>query len=154
ALGARSIRHRDSGCCMGPPGIRRRHRRCFRTDPGRCRAQRHGCTGGTKNVVATRRVADVRKRQTGPHHSDKMDNKGIALASFSRWVVAGGVRSLPTAIAPVVVGSAAGEQLESVHLGKALLARIVALALQIGVYYSNEYSDGIRGTDDHRVGPV
>src|SRR5699024_7029147 len=145
--------HRDSGCCMGPPGIRRRHRRCFRTDPGRCRAQRHGCTGGTKNVVATRRVADVRKRQTGPHHSDKMVNKGIALASFSQWVAAARLRTLPMAIAPVVVGSAAAAELGSFHLGKALLALVVALALQVGVNYSNDYSDGIRGTDDVRVGP-
>jgi len=75
------------------------------------------------------------------------------LASFSQWVAAARLRTLPMAIAPVVVGSAAAAQLGSFHLGKALLALIVALALQIGVNYSNDYSDGIRGTDDHRVGP-
>ena len=57
------------------------------------------------------------------------------------------------AIAPVVVGSAAAATLNSFHAGKALLALIVALALQVGVNYSNDYSDGIRGTDDDRVGP-
>lgn len=57
------------------------------------------------------------------------------------------------AIAPVVVGSAAAYELGGFHLGKALLALVVALALQIGVNYSNDYSDGIRGTDDDRVGP-
>src|SRR5690625_4329443 len=57
------------------------------------------------------------------------------------------------AIAPVVVGSAAAAALDSFHAGKAVLALIVALALQIGVNYSNDYSDGIRGTDDERVGP-
>ena len=75
------------------------------------------------------------------------------MASFSQWVAAARLRTLPMAIAPVVVGSAAAAQLGSFHLGKALLALIVALALQIGVNYSNDYSDGIRGTDDHRVGP-
>jgi 1,4-dihydroxy-2-naphthoate octaprenyltransferase len=57
------------------------------------------------------------------------------------------------AIAPVVVGSAAAAELGAFHLGKAILALIVGLALQIGVNYSNDYSDGIRGTDDDRVGP-
>lgn len=75
------------------------------------------------------------------------------MASFSQWVAAARLRTLPMAIAPVVVGSAAAAELGSFHLGKALLALIVALALQIGVNYSNDYSDGIRGTDDDRVGP-
>ncbi|GAA4117423.1 1,4-dihydroxy-2-naphthoate polyprenyltransferase [Enteractinococcus coprophilus] len=75
------------------------------------------------------------------------------MASFSQWVAAARLRTLPMAIAPVVVGSAAAAELGSLHLGKALLALIVALALQIGVNYSNDYSDGIRGTDDDRVGP-
>ena len=57
------------------------------------------------------------------------------------------------AIAPVVVGSAAAAELDGFHLGKAMLALLVALTLQIGVNYSNDYSDGIRGTDDDRVGP-
>ena len=75
------------------------------------------------------------------------------MASFSQWVAAARLRTLPMAIAPVVVGSAAAAELDSFHAGKALLALIVALALQIRVNYSNDYSDGIRGTDDQRVGP-
>lgn len=57
------------------------------------------------------------------------------------------------AVAPVVVGSAAAHVLGGLHLGRALLALIVSLALQVGVNYANDYSDGIRGTDDDRVGP-
>lgn len=75
------------------------------------------------------------------------------MASFSHWVAAARLRTLPMAIAPVVVGSAAAAELNSLHVGKALLALLVALALQIGVNYANDYSDGIRGTDDDRVGP-
>ena len=75
------------------------------------------------------------------------------MASFSQWVAAARLRTLPMAIAPVVVGSVAAAALQTFHPGKALLALTVALALQIGVNYSNDYSDGIRGTDDTRVGP-
>lgn len=75
------------------------------------------------------------------------------MASFSQWVAAARLRTLPMAIAPVVVGSVAAADLGDFHLAKALLALLVALALQIGVNYSNDYSDGIRGTDDVRVGP-
>lgn len=75
------------------------------------------------------------------------------MASFSQWVAAARLRTLPMAIAPVIVGSAAAAELGAFHLGKALLALIVGLAMQIGVNYSNDYSDGIRGTDDDRVGP-
>jgi 1,4-dihydroxy-2-naphthoate octaprenyltransferase len=61
-------------------------------------------------------------------------------------------RTLPAAIAPVVVGSAlAYSDFNAFH---ALLALIVSLALQIGVNYANDYSDGIRGTDENRIGPT
>ena len=52
------------------------------------------------------------------------------------------------------IGSAAAADIGGFHLGRALLALIVALALQVGVNYANDYSDGIRGTDDVRVGPL
>ena len=74
-------------------------------------------------------------------------------ATLSQWVAAARPRTLPMAIAPVIVGSAAAAELGSFHLGAALLALVVSLALQIGVNYANDYSDGIRGTDDERVGP-
>lgn len=53
----------------------------------------------------------------------------------------------------MIVGSAAAAELGRFHLGAALLALVVSLALQVGVNYANDYSDGIRGTDDERVGP-
>ncbi|MGO1181730.1 MAG: 1,4-dihydroxy-2-naphthoate polyprenyltransferase [Micrococcaceae bacterium] len=76
------------------------------------------------------------------------------MATVSQWVQGARLRTLPMAIAPVVVGSAAAAELGGFHLGRAVLALLVALALQIGVNYSNDYSDGIRGTDDVRVGPL
>ena len=64
------------------------------------------------------------------------------------------LRTLPMALAPVVAGSAAAQALHSFDPVRALLALLVALLLQIGVNYANDYSDGIRGTDDDRVGPL
>jgi 1,4-dihydroxy-2-naphthoate octaprenyltransferase len=59
---------------------------------------------------------------------------------------------LPAAIAPVAVGTAlAGKEIDPLL---ALLALLVSLALQIGVNYANDYSDGVKGTDDNRVGPM
>ncbi len=67
------------------------------------------------------------------------------------------LRTLPLAIAPVALGTGAGVVAIADgpwHPARALLALVVALALQIGVNYANDYSDGVRGTDDHRVGPA
>jgi 1,4-dihydroxy-2-naphthoate polyprenyltransferase len=72
--------------------------------------------------------------------------------TINKWILGARPRTLPAAIAPVVVATVlAGNQWRPLH---ALLALIVALSLQIGVNYSNDYSDGIRGTDDVRVGPT
>jgi 1,4-dihydroxy-2-naphthoate octaprenyltransferase len=91
------------------------------------------------------------------------------------WVEGARPRTLPAAIVPVVVGTAAG-YLSSGHFTpqfsgtchaavcasfdrqlswlNAVLALIVALGIQIGTNYVNDYADGVRGTDEHRVGPV
>lgn len=76
------------------------------------------------------------------------------MATAAQWIEGARLRTLPMAIAPVLIGSAAAYALDGFHLGRALLALVVALALQVGVNYSNDYSDGIRGTDDERVGPL
>lgn len=76
------------------------------------------------------------------------------MATWKQWVDGARPRTLPAAIAPVAVGTGAAYAMETANPAYALLAAIVALALQVGVNYANDYSDGIRGTDDERVGPV
>ncbi len=58
------------------------------------------------------------------------------------------------AVAPVIIGSAAAFDLGSFRWVNAVLAAVVAILLQVGVNYANDYSDGVRGTDDNRVGPL
>ncbi|MFT4088497.1 MAG: 1,4-dihydroxy-2-naphthoate polyprenyltransferase [Gordonia sp. (in: high G+C Gram-positive bacteria)] len=76
------------------------------------------------------------------------------MATVSEWIQGARPRTLPNAIAPVVVGVGAAARLGDVVWWKAALALLVALALIIGVNFANDYSDGIRGTDDDRVGPM
>ena len=70
------------------------------------------------------------------------------------WVEGARLRTLPLAIAPVAIGTGAADSVQAFDLTLSLLALAVALFLQIGVNYANDYSDGIRGTDDYRVGPL
>ena len=74
--------------------------------------------------------------------------------SLRLWVEGARLRTLPLAIAPVAIGAGAADSVQSFDLTLTLLALAVALFLQIGVNYANDYSDGIRGTDDYRVGPL
>jgi 1,4-dihydroxy-2-naphthoate polyprenyltransferase len=76
------------------------------------------------------------------------------VATLSQWVEGARPRTLPAAVAPVLVGTGAAYALDRADSALALLALLVALALQVGVNYANDYSDGIRGTDQERVGPV
>ena len=64
------------------------------------------------------------------------------------------VRTLPNSVAPVIVGAGAAGAIGEFDWWASLLALVVSLALQVGVNYANDYSDGIRGTDDTRVGPL
>src|SRR5690606_19525870 len=70
------------------------------------------------------------------------------------WITGARVRTLPAAISPVAAGTGAAAAVGSAMPTRALLALVVALALQVGVNYANDYSDGVRGTDDRRVGPL
>ena len=74
---------------------------------------------------------------------------------MKKWIDGARPRTLPAAIAPVLVGtSLIGRTDLHFQLLNAALALLVSLLLQIGVNYANDYSDGIRGTDEVRVGPV
>jgi 1,4-dihydroxy-2-naphthoate octaprenyltransferase len=71
---------------------------------------------------------------------------------MNKWVAGARPKTLPAAIAPVAVGSAlAGTDFDPIL---ALLALLVSLSLQVGVNYANDYSDGVKGTDDNRIGPM
>ena len=76
------------------------------------------------------------------------------MASLNQWVAGARPRTLPAAIAPDALGTAAAHLLGRADLALAILALLVALSLQVWVNYANDYSDGIRGTDEARVGPV
>jgi 1,4-dihydroxy-2-naphthoate polyprenyltransferase len=76
-------------------------------------------------------------------------------ATAGDWIGAARLRTLPLAVSPVLVGSGAAMIVaDAFHWVIALFCLVVAVSLQIGVNYANDYSDGIRGTDDHRVGPA
>ena len=78
-------------------------------------------------------------------------------ATAGDWISGARLRTLPLAVAPVALGTGAAVVAAGAgefHWVRALLALVVAVSLQIGVNYANDYSDGIRGTDNHRVGPA
>jgi 1,4-dihydroxy-2-naphthoate octaprenyltransferase len=76
------------------------------------------------------------------------------MATPAQWFAGARPRTLPAALAPVLVGTGAAAALDGFDLTAALLALLVALALQVAVNYANDYSDGRRGTDADRVGPM
>ena len=78
----------------------------------------------------------------------------MKLKKLKLWIEGARLRTLPLAIAPVAIGAGAADSVQAFDLTLSLLALAVALFLQIGVNYANDYSDGIRGTDDYRVGPL
>ena len=71
---------------------------------------------------------------------------------MNKWLLGARVRTLPAAIAPVVVASSLARN--EFNWSRAVLALAVGIWLQIGVNFANDYSDGIKGTDDDRVGPI
>ena len=70
---------------------------------------------------------------------------------MNKWILGARIKTLPAAIAPVIVGTSLADQINVIN---ALLALIVSLSLQIAVNYANDFSDGVRGTDTNRVGPT
>lgn len=76
------------------------------------------------------------------------------MASLAQWVSGARPRTLPNAVAPVIAGTGAAAWLHGAVWWKAVLALAVSICLVVGVNYANDYSDGIRGTDDERAGPL
>jgi 1,4-dihydroxy-2-naphthoate octaprenyltransferase len=76
------------------------------------------------------------------------------MTTREQWIAGARPKTLAAAIAPVLVGSAIAKYEGGFSIALSLLALVVALALQVGVNYANDYSDGIRGTDNDRVGPI
>jgi 1,4-dihydroxy-2-naphthoate octaprenyltransferase len=70
------------------------------------------------------------------------------------WIAGARPRTLPAAVVPVAVGLAVASGSDGVRWWLGVPALVVSLALQVGVNFANDYSDGIRGTDDSRVGPL
>jgi 1,4-dihydroxy-2-naphthoate octaprenyltransferase len=78
----------------------------------------------------------------------------LLVATPGEWVAGARPRTLPAAVSPVVAGTGIAAYDGEAVWWKALLALLVSLALQVAVNYANDYSDGIRGTDADRVGPM
>ncbi len=76
------------------------------------------------------------------------------MATPAQWLEGARPRTLPAALAPVAAGTGAAGAVDAVSPSRAALALLVAVALQVGVNYANDYSDGVRGTDADRVGPL
>lgn len=72
----------------------------------------------------------------------------------NRWIVGARPRTLPAAAVPVGLGAVVAVGETQASWASVPMAAVVALALQVGVNYANDYSDGVRGTDDDRVGPL
>ena len=79
---------------------------------------------------------------------------GLDSLGWKKWVLGARPRTLPAAIVPVLVGAACANSAAAPIWGRLGLTATVSLALQIGVNYANDYSDGVKGTDNVRVGPL
>ncbi|HEY9563572.1 MAG TPA: 1,4-dihydroxy-2-naphthoate polyprenyltransferase, partial [Nocardioides sp.] len=76
------------------------------------------------------------------------------MTTTAEWIAGSRPRTLPAAVAPVLAGTGVAAYVDEPVWWKAALALVVSLALQVAVNYANDYSDGIRGTDQDRVGPM
>lgn len=76
------------------------------------------------------------------------------MATTAEWIEGARPKTLPNALAPVLAGTGLAASIDGFNWWRAVLALIVAVSLIIGVNFANDYSDGIRGTDDERVGPM
>ena len=96
-------------------------------------------------------MSTKKKNAKRSHHPKKSVVPHVAKVS---WLAGARLRTLPLAIAPVVLGAGVAANAKHFSLVLSLLCLAVAVLLQVGVNYANDYSDGVRGTDSHRVGPA
>lgn len=75
-------------------------------------------------------------------------------SGFALWLEGARPRTLPAAVVPVAIGAACASAVAAPSWWRVLPAAVVSLALQVGVNYANDYSDGVKGTDEKRVGPL
>jgi 1,4-dihydroxy-2-naphthoate octaprenyltransferase len=86
---------------------------------------------------------------------ESRDPRHVEKATARDWISAARLRTLPLAITPILIGTGAAILVDGLfHWVIALFCLLVSVSLQIAVNFANDYSDGIRGTDDHRVGPA
>jgi 1,4-dihydroxy-2-naphthoate polyprenyltransferase len=115
---------------------------------------------GAGNGAATKRGTVAAKKSGNPAARSGVRRTGpgkVKPATVADWVSGARLRTLPLAVAPVLLGTGAAVVASGpgvYHWVRALLALAVAVCLQVGVNYANDYSDGIRGTDEYRVGPA
>lgn len=100
--------------------------------------------------------AKPRKKRKGGRPGGRSPIPVAPRATAMDWIAGARIRTLALSVSPVAVGTAAAYAASGFagwHWVRALLCLAVALGLQIGVNFANDYSDGIRGTDNHRIGP-
>lgn len=108
----------------------------------------------TKKARAKKPASKQTKRTNPAKASAASGNPAkVRQATARDWIAGARLRTLSLAIAPVALGTAVAYVTLGYHLALALLCLAVAVFLQIGVNFANDYSDGVRGTDAHRVGP-
>ena len=108
--------------------------------------------------MSTRKKARKKNKRPGPiqrHPARSRKPEHFAPNRTVRvsWISGARLRTLPLAIAPVAIGAGAARVADHFSWVLSALCLVVAICLQIGVNYANDYSDGVRGTDAHRVGP-
>ena len=145
-----------------------RHSRRAPAGAARCHARRRGRPPRADDVgsLLVAGTPSKKRKRPGPREAaaarqSRRRRTSRATRGTSRrrpprdWIAAARLRTLPLAFTPILIGTGAAILVDGqFHWVIALFCLIVSVSLQIGVNYANDYSDGVRGTDDHRVGPA
>jgi 1,4-dihydroxy-2-naphthoate octaprenyltransferase len=110
----------------------------------------------SQNKPRMQRMTPARGPRGGKSGRPGAVSTAVKPATAADWIAGARIRTLPLAIAPVLIGVGAAKVAEGPgvwHPVRSFLCLAVAVLLQIGVNYANDYSDGVRGTDEFRVGP-